>query len=373
MPNSIYLDYNATSPLRPEVREAMHAVDAMPLNPSSVHTSGRRAKRIIEDARVAVAETVCVFPHEVRFVGSGTEANNQVLRSFAESHSLLVAATEHASIHKTGQLLGAAQIPVQPHGLLDLEALESQLTVLGERKALVSVMLANNETGVIQPIADISAICRKHGALLHVDAVQALGKMSIDCGTLGADMLTLCAHKTGGPVGIGVLVVRDGVMLTPMFTGGGQEQGHRAGTENVAAIAGLQALLRAVKACPESDSLGVMRNNLETRLTDMCPEARVFGVNAPRLPNTLQITMPGVSSETQLMHFDLAGIEVSAGSACSSGRVAPSHVLLAMGVPEVEAGCAVRISLGWGTNQEHVDAFVQAWETLYKRILEKAA
>ena len=373
MPNRIYLDYNATSPLRPSVRDAMHAVDGMALNPSSVHGSGRQAKRIMEDARAALAQAISVFPHEVRFVGSGTEANNQVLRHFAQERALLVSATEHASIHKTGGLLGAAQIPVQAHGLLDVEALESQLLAFGGRKALVSVMLANNETGVIQPISDIAAICRKHDALLHVDAVQALGKLPIDCGTLGADMLTLCAHKVGGPVGVGVLVVRDGVALPAMFTGGGQEQGHRAGTENVVAIAGLHALINEVASCPEAQAQEAMRNDLESRLLAICPEARVFGVNAPRLPNTLQINMPNVSSETQLMHFDLAGLEVSAGSACSSGRVAPSHVLLAMGVPQEEAGCAIRISLGWGTRADHVDACVQAWETLYKRNLDKAA
>jgi cysteine desulfurase len=373
MAEPIYLDYNATSPMRPSVRAAMHALDGVALNPSSVHRSGRYAKRVLEEARAAMASALAVFAHEVRFVGSATEANNHVLRHYAKTHALLVSSTEHASIHKTGELLGASQLPVHANGLLDMKALDAQLHALGARNALVSVMLVNNETGVIQPISDIATIVHAHGAVLHVDAVQALGKLPIDCGVLGADLMTLCGHKVGGPVGVGVLVVRDGVAMSPLITGGGQEQGFRAGTENVVAVAGLHALMDEVADSPEAQAQCAMRDDLEQRIARICPHAQIFAVHSPRVCNTVQLSMPGVSSETQLMHFDLAGIEVSAGSACSSGRVAPSHVLAAMGVSKEAAGCALRISFGWGTTPEHIDLFVKQLEILYARRSANAA
>lgn len=369
----IYLDYNATAPMLPAVREAMHALDGLALNPSSVHQAGRLAKKHIEDARQRIAQAISVFPNEIIFMGSGTEANNMVLRGFAQERALLVSAIEHASIHKTGDLLGAAHIPVDAQGVVQLDALKAQLLALGARKALVSVMLANNETGAIQPIREIVAIARAFDALVHVDAVQALGKAPLDCGILGADMFTLSGHKVGGPMGAAVLVVRDKTPVFPMLTGGGQELSRRAGTENVAAIMGLAELVTQVADCPQAIAWQGMRDGLQRELLAIAPDAQVFSAEAPRLPNTLQISMPEVSSETQLMHFDLAGFCVSAGSACSSGRIAPSHVLLAMGVTPDVARTAIRVSLGWQTTDADLDAFVQSWQQLYVRTRRNAA
>ncbi len=369
----IYLDYNATAPLLPEVSEALHAIEASPLNPSSVHKAGRQAKKLVEDARREIAQACSVFPHEVLFFGSATEANNAVLRGFAPSRALLVSAIEHASIQKTGELLGAATIPVNTQGVVQLEMLEQQLVALGDKKALVSVMLANNESGVIQPIAEIAAIAHRHGALLHTDGVQALGKIPLDMGVLGADMITISAHKAGGPVGAAALLVRDGIALPALLTGGGQESSRRAGTENVLAISGFAELVRRVAHCPHAAQWERMRNDLQQALLAIAPEALVFSGDAARLPNTLLIHMPGVSNETQLMHFDLDGFAVSAGSACSSGRIAPSHVLKAMGVPHAAAQSAIRISIGWQTTDAMLEAFANSWKTLYSRAGQKAA
>ena len=371
--NFIYLDYNATAPLMPEVREAMHAIEALPLNPSSVHKAGRQAKKIIEDARREIAQACSVFPHEILFFGSATEANNAVLRGFSSSRVLLVSTIEHASIQKTGELLGAATIPVDAQGRVQLDILEQQLVALGDKKALVSVMLANNESGVIQPIAEIAAIAHRYGALLHTDAVQVLGKIPLDMGVLGADIMTISAHKAGGPVGVAALVLRDGIALPALLTGGGQEASRRAGTENVVAIAGFAELVRRVAHCPQAAQWEHMRNHLQKALQTIAPDAIVFSEAAPRLPNTLLIHMPGVSNETQLMHFDLDGFAVSAGSACSSGRIAPSHVLKAMGVPHAIAQSAIRISIGWQTSDAMLEAFANSWKTLYSRAGQKAA
>lgn len=421
----IYLDYNATAPLRPSVKAAMEALGDAPLNPSSVHASGRAARKQLEDARAAIAQALGAFPNEVLFTGSASEANTMVLRGFPD-RALLISAVEHASIAKTGALLGAATIPVDSDGIVKLDALERQLEALG-RPALVSVMLANNETGVIQPIAQIARMVHAHGGLLHVDAVQGLGKIPVDWGLLGADMLTIGAHKAGGPVGVGALLIRNDLAIKPLITGGGQELGRRAGTENVAAIVGFAQLVREVAACPEAAQWLVWRTWLEKELMAAAPEAIIFGTSGafgvpllageagllneqrefrksgeggaphtdtrphpesaqehiqtspvgrgipPRLPQTLCITMPGVASETQLINFDLAGFAVSAGSACSSGRVTSSSVLLAMGVPPEIATTAIRISWGWATTRAQIEAFVKEWKAIHLRITRKAA
>jgi cysteine desulfurase len=368
----IYLDYNATAPLRPEVRAAMEALAGAPLNPASVHGVGRAAKKHLEDARAGIAQALSAFPNEVIFVGSGSEANNMVLRAFAGERALLVSAIEHASISKTASLLGAATVPVDGNGVVNLTMLEAQLKALG-RPALVSVMLANNETGVIQPIAEVACIAHTHGALVHCDAVQALGKTTLDWGLLGVDMLTVSGHKCGGPVGAAALLVRNDLPIKPLITGGGQELGRRAGTENIPAIVGFaEAVKQAVRGEQAKEWLE-WREWLEATLLQAAPEAQIFGSNATRLPNTLQISMPGVKSETQLMNFDLAGFAVSAGSACSSGRVAASSVLLAMGVTPEIAETAIRISWGWGTTHAEVEAFAEAWKAAYLRITRKAA
>lgn len=368
----IYLDYNATSPMRPSVKAAMDALGSVPLNPASIHGAGRAAKKHLEDARATIAQALGAFANEVVFTGSGSEANNMVLRAFAGERALLVSATEHASIGKTASLLGAATIPVDENGVVNLSALENQLKQLAQ-PALVSVMLANNETGVIQPIAEIAKIAHAHGALVHCDAVQALGKIQLDWGLLGVDMLTICAHKAGGPVGVGALLIRNDLPIRALVTGGGQELGRRAGTENIPAIVGFAQLVKEVAHCPDAKQWLEWREWLVSALQAAQPEAQVFGSNVVRLPNTVQIAMPGAKSETQLMHFDLAGIAVSAGSACSSGRVAPSHVLLAMGIPAAVADTAIRISWGWGTTKTDIEAFAEAWKSAALRLVRKVA
>ncbi|MES2984949.1 MAG: cysteine desulfurase family protein [Pseudomonadota bacterium] len=367
----IYLDYNATAPIRPSVLAAMEGLHGMPLNPSSVHSAGRHAKKLLEDARARIASALSAFPNEVMFVGSATEANTTVLRGFSD-RALLVSAVEHASLTKTGALLGAATIAVDENGIVRLDLLEQQLVALG-RPALVSVMLANNETGVIQPIADIARIAHAHGALLHCDAVQALGKIPLDWGLLAADMLTLCAHKAGGPVGTGALMIRSDLPIKPLMVGGKQELGRRAGTDNVPAIVGFAQLVSDVAHCPEAAQWLEWRQMLEQTIMAAAPDAVIFGASAERLPNTLAVSMPGVKSETQLMHFDLAGFAVSAGSACSSGRVAASGALLAMGVKPEIAETALRISWGWGTTRAQMDAFAAAWADAYARLAKAAA
>ncbi len=362
-----YLDYNATSPLRPAVKAAMDALGDAPLNPASIHRAGRAAKKLLEDARTTIANALSAFPNEVMFVGSGSEANNMVLRGFVGSHRLLVSAVEHASIAKTGSLLGAGTIPVDADGVIDLNALESQLMHLTQ-PALVSVMLANNETGVIQPIAEVAKIAHAHGALVHCDAVQALGKITLDWGLLGVDMLTICAHKAGGPVGAAALLIRNDLPIKSLVTGGGQELGRRAGTENIPAIVGFAQLVKEVVHCPEAKNWLEWREWLAAELA--AAGATVFGSNTTRLPQTLCVAMPNVKSETQLMNFDLAGFAVSAGSACSSGRVTASGVLLAMGVTAEIAETAIRISWGWGTTKGEIEAFAKAWKTLREKLIQ---
>lgn len=369
----IYLDYNATSPLLPSVKAAMDALGTAPMNPASIHTAGRAAKKHLEDARAAIASAVSAFPNEVLFVGSGSEANNMVLRAFAGTHALLVSSTEHASIAKTASLLGGAVVPVDGNGVVKLDVLEQMLSALGGKPALVSIMLANNETGVIQPIADIVKIARAHGALVHTDAVQALGKIALDWGMLGVDMLTLCAHKAGGPVGAGALLIRNDLPIKPLLIGGKQELSRRAGTENVPAIVGFAQMVKDVAACPDAAKWLEWREWLARELLIAAPDAVVMGQSAPRLPNTLNISMPSVKSETQMMNLDLAGFAVSAGSACSSGRVAASASLLAMGIAPEIAECALRISWGWGTTKEDIEAFAAAWKSTYLRITRKVA
>ncbi len=409
----IYLDYNATSPLLPSVTAAMAALGTGPLNPASIHSAGRAAKKHLEDARARIATALAAFPSEVLFTSSCSEANNMVLRGFAAERALFVSAVEHASVAKTASLLGGAVIPVDGNGVVKLDALEQMLVALGEptspsrgevdavasgggktadhgtptrpagdlpprgggkfRPALISVMLANNETGVIQPIADIARIAHAHGALVHTDAVQALGKIPLDWGLLGVDMLTLCAHKAGGPVGAGALLIRNDLPIKPLITGGGQELSRRAGTENLHAIVGFAQMVHEVANCAEAAQWLEWRKWLTQELMRAAPGAVVCGAGAERLPNTLNITMPGVKSETQIMNLDLAGFAVSAGSACSSGRVAASSTLLAMGLAPEIATCALRISWGWGTTRSEIEQFATAWKALYARLSNKAA
>ncbi len=362
-----YLDCNATAPLRPTVIEAMRAALGSTGNPSSVHGAGRAARRAVERAREAVAALVGAPPEAVIFTSGGTEANNQVLASV--SGPVLVSAIEHDSV--LAAALEATRIPVDSAGRLDLGALERLLA--SERPALVSIMLANNETGVIQPVAAVAALARSCGALVHCDVVQAPGKLEVDLAALGADFLTLSAHKFGGPQGVGALVLGEGVEPAALLRGGGQERRRRAGTENVAGIVGFgRACELVLCGTDEPARVRALRDDLEARITALAPGARVFGREAERLPNTSCLAMPGVSNETQLIAFDLEGVAVSSGAACSSGKVGASHVLAAMGVPAAEARTAIRVSLGWASAAADVQRFIEAWGRLYARTRERS-
>ncbi len=360
---TIYLDHNATTPVRPQAREAMIEAMSRPANPSSMHKEGRDARRRLEQARAAVGAFVNAGRRDVVVFTSGaTEANNMVLHG-AGMERVIVSAIEHPSVLQAAP--GAEIIPALPGGVIDLGALDEMLAG-NTRQTLVSVMLANNETGVIQPVAEVCRLARKHGALVHTDAVQAAGRIALDIQALGADFLTLSAHKVGGPQGAGALVVANCVAVAPLLRGGNQEKNLRAGTENMAAIAGFaRALELAVPA--DYQTLAVLRDFIEGELKKTAPGLKIFGADAPRLANTTMFALPGLASETQLIALDLAGICVSNGSACASGTVKPSHVLRAMGVDDALAGCALRVSLGWDTTQEDAAAFVEKWGEIYKR------
>jgi cysteine desulfurase len=364
---STYLDYNATTPVKPGVAAAMAAALEAGGNPSSVHGAGRAARRVVERARSKVAALVGASPDDVIFTGGGTEANNLALKGVA-ARRLLVSSVEHDSIGAAAAHAGVAvsEIPVDSQGVVDLAALETLLT--GEGPVLASVMLANNETGVIEPVAEVATRVHAAGGWLHCDAVQAPGRIGVDAAILGADLITLSAHKLGGPPGVGALILRGQVPLTANLHGGGQERGQRAGTENVPGIVGFGAAAElADKELEMAPVRAALRDEIEARLRAIAPALTVLGEAVPRLPNTTCLTMPGVSSETQVMALDLAGVAVSAGAACSSGKVAPSHVLAAMGVPEGEANTAIRISLGWKTGPADIDRLVEAWSELYIR------
>ena len=377
MPDRVYLDWNATTPLRPEAREAMAAAWDHLGNPSSVHAEGRLARRLVEDARAAVSGAVGALPRNVVFTSGGTEANALALTPGLRRAAglpverLVVSAIEHASVLAGGRFPAAATgtLGVTRSGLVDLSRLRTLLE--SGPPALVSVMLANNETGAVQPVAEVAEIVHAAGGLLHVDAIQALGKITFDINTINADLVTLAAHKIGGPKGVGALVLAEGTAgFEPLLRGGGQERGHRAGTENVAGIAGFGAAAKAAIAAldHEANRLERLRDRLESGLCQT-PDAVVFAADAQRLPNTTLFTVPGLRAETAVIGFDLAGIAVSSGSACSSGKVQPSHVLEAMGVgPELAQG-AVRLSLGWSTSEADVDFAIKAWRKLAGTLL----
>ena len=360
MPAFAYLDHNATSPIRPVVLDAMIESLRAGGNPSSVHRAGRAARARIDVARRQVAGLVGALPSELVFTSGGTEANNMALTGTGRKR-VLVSAIEHESVLKAVQQVEV--IPVDRNGVVDLAALERMLT--GSEPALVSVMFANNETGVIQPVAEVARLARNAGALVHCDAVQGGGKATIDLHALGLDYLSLSAHKLGGPTGVGALVVRAGAPLAPDRRGGGQESYRRAGTENVAGIVGFGAAAEASRAGLDTAAL---RDRLEAALHSIAPLARIHGASVPRLVNTTCISMPGVKAETQVMALDLAGVCVSAGAACSSGKVTRSSVLSAMGVEPSESETAIRISCGWNTVSEDIDCLIAAWKGLYIRV-----
>ena len=364
--NAVYLDYNATAPLKPEVAAVIARALEVVGNPSSVHSFGRAARKVVEDAREQVAALAGAKPGEVVFTASATEANNLVLAGAGRARRI-VSAIEHPAVLKAAQSFAGeiVVLPVDANGVVVLEALEAALKDRAE-PALVALMLANNETGAVQPIAEAARLAHAHGALIHCDAVQAPGRLAFSMDALGVDYLSLSAHKFAGPKGVGALVARDGAPLKPSVIGGGQERSRRAGTENVPGIAGFgEAARLATQDLANAPRLAKLRDALETRALEIEPRLHVFSAKAPRLPNTSCLTMPGVQSETQVMALDLAGVAVSAGSACSSGKVEPSHVLRASSLPDAISGCAIRVSLGWATREADIEAFLVAWRALY--------
>jgi cysteine desulfurase len=378
MSDRVYFDWNATTPLRPEARKAMAAAGDIIGNPSSVHAEGRQARHLVEEARAAVSAAVGAEPRNVVFTSGGTEANALALMPGLRTSAgipverLVVSEIEHASVLAGGGFAHQAITPVGvlSSGVLDLDRLLAALE--NKSPALVSVMLANNETGAVQPIAKAAEMVHAAGGLLHVDAIQALGKAQFTMNGLGADLVTLSAHKIGGPKGVGALILANNFHgLEPMLRGGGQERGRRAGTENITGIAGFGAAVKAAMADLGSDALRLerLRNRLEAGLRRI-PGVVVFSADAERLPNTTLFTAPGLRAETAVIGFDLAGIAVSSGSACSSGKVQPSHVLQAMGFAAEIAMGGVRLSLGWSTSDADIDRCLEAWRKLAGTLLK---
>jgi cysteine desulfurase len=374
-----YLDYNATSPLRPEVREAVTAALSLEGNPSSVHAEGRAARAAVEDARAKVAALAGARPEDVIFTSGGTEANALALAAPAgeDSWHCYLSAIEHPSVLAGRRFHPETTtvFPVTPDGVADLAALEAKLEKHkpGGWRPLVSLMAANNETGAIQPVADAAWIVHEAGGILHSDAVQIVGRAPLDMAALGADMVTLSAHKIGGPKGIGALVLKEGVGVEPLIKGGGQEGRRRAGTENVPGIVGFGVAAECAAAeLSRMEEIAKLRNALEEGIRALAPGAVILSGDVPRLPNTSAVAVPGVKAETLVIGLDLAGIAVSAGAACSSGKVEASHVLAAMGVsPEIANG-TIRISLGFGTRNTDIQDCLSALGELIKRLKKDA-
>lgn len=373
----IYLDHNATTPLDPSVLATLvRMLEEVPANASSVHRAGQRARSVVDEAREQVASSIGGSARDVVFTSGGTEADNLALRGLWTARQrgrdkIIVSAVEHPAVLETAQALAreGAQVlflPVDSNGALQWEALQA---ALDDQTAFVSIMWANNETGVINPIERIGLLCRQHGVTLHVDAVQAFGRIPIDVSVLPIDLLSLSAHKVHGPKGAGALWARSGVKLAPVATGGHQENGRRGGTENVAALAGfgVAATLAAERLESDVSHLWALRQRLESALSDL-PQTRILGQNEPRLANTISAAFADVPGEALLMGLDIAGICVSSGSACTSGSLEPSHVLKAMGLDDTWAQGAVRFSLGRGNTEDEIDATINALTGLLSRL-----
>jgi cysteine desulfurase len=364
----VYLDHNATTPVRDVAASAMAEMLQHVGNPSSVHRAGRAARQKLEAARDTVARAIGLpAGGTLIFTSGGTEANALALTGTGRRR-ILRSTTEHESVRAAAP---AIEIPVTADGLVDPAVLDAVLAEGGE-PALVSVMAANNETGINQPVVSLAAQAHAGGALVHCDAIQAIGKIGFDMAALGLDLVSISAHKFGGPPGIGALALAPGLHLAALQRGGGQERGMRAGTENLPGIAGFAAAIEAAVA--ELDTfagLAALRDAMERTLQGIEPDSVLFGGRTARLPNTSCIALPGLSSELQIMALDLAGIGVSAGAACSSGKVRPSHVLEAMGASAELARSAIRISLGRDTTERDIARLVEAWGALARRRRDK--
>lgn len=363
----IYLDYNATAPTHPDVIDAVNEMYKYPFNASSVHGYGRKALAVLERTREALAKSLGKNLSgddsvHVIFTSSGTEANNLAIKGLPEIQNIFVSEVEHPSVLRPAEENNGRTINVHSNGLLDLEHLDKLLAV-AEGTSLVSIMLVNNENGIIQPIKEVAAIVQKYDAYLHVDAVQAFGKIPVDVTDLGADMLTISAHKIGGVQGAAALVARKKLHFTALTQGGGQESGYRSGTENVAAINGFHAIINKL---PEllQNNLSELRDYLEQEVQKIRPDVIIIGQDVPRVGNTSNIITPNLNSETALINFDMNDIAISAGSACSSGKVSFSHVLSAMDYADDLARCALRVSLGYQTTQEDIDRFLDCYRGL---------
>lgn len=355
--------------MQPAVAKLMIALLSEPGNASSIHIFGRSARKHIEKAREQVAALAGTHPNYVTFTSGATESNNAVLKHFA-GQTIFISAIEHPSVLESAP--GAIRIPVTRDGVIDLDAFDRLLDE--HTPALICVMLVNNETGVIQPVAEIARRARiKHPRVfIHCDAVQAAGKIPFELSMLGVDYLALSAHKIGGPQGVGALLCAPGSEPVPYIHGGGQEKRQRAGTENVAGIAGFGlAAEMAVAALSDFQERAALRDQLEARLQEAAPEIVIFGQNAPRVANTANIGLPGIAANTQLMSLDIEGIAVSSGSACSSGTVKPSHVLEAMGASADLSSHALRVSMGWATTPDDINRLAEAWLKMYDRVKDK--
>ncbi|MBD23962.1 MAG: cysteine desulfurase [Candidatus Marinimicrobia bacterium] len=360
-----YLDYNATAPVLPAVAEAVTGCLSTFGNPSSMHQSGRKARSTIETARELVAELVSASAPNVIFMSGGTEANALALRGLMTGSgcsSVVASAIEHPSV--LAHVPRQDHIPVNGEGQIDLVTLENMLR---NRPApvLVSLMFANNETGVLQPVSDAVDLAKKFDALVHCDAVQAPGKIPINFNELGVDAMSISAHKFGGLKGTGALILRDGLKIDADIPGGGQERNRRSGTENFVGIVAFgTAALHASQSLTSTQNITALRDKLESKILRTLPQAKIFSSGSSRLGNTCCVAIPGLSSETQLIKLDLAGVAVSAGSACSSGKISPSHVLLAMGVRKADANCAIRVSFGPSNTDADVHRFLEVWTPL---------
>ncbi|MGE4313938.1 MAG: cysteine desulfurase family protein [Pseudobdellovibrionaceae bacterium] len=363
----IYLDYNATTPIRPEAIEAVTLAMQTHGNASSVHSFGRSARKMVEEARASVAKLAGVADKQVIFTSGATESNNMILRGFHDRPSF-VSSVEHPSVYVCGRENGV--IPVHENGLINLDALEEALQN-EEIPAVVSLMYVNNENGIIQPVKEAAAIAHKYNAIMHTDAVQAAGRIPLDFDALDVDFMSLSAHKLGGPQGVGALIMRQGLNPPKFMHGGGQERRQRAGTENVAGIAGFGvAADLALRDLEKFQALAALRQKMEAGIKAASNRVRIYGEDVSRVSNTVSCSIEGIDSAIFLMNLDLEGIAISSGAACSSGAVQPSRVLLSMGVTEDIAKTGLRISMGWGTTEPEIDRFIEVWTKLVRRLTQ---